>query len=74
MLMNIFDAAFSAVAPIVALLGLLLCCFYLTVMFDDKGTYNATGRGFLKWLGNAGSSAVTEMINEETEKKTEKED
>jgi hypothetical protein len=43
-------------------------------MFDDKGTYNATGRDFLKWLGNAGSSAVTEMINEEAKKKTEKED
>jgi len=74
MLMNIFDSVFSVVAPIVALFGLLLCCFYLTVMFDDKGTYNATGRDFLKWLGNAGSSAVTKMINEEAEKKTEKED
>lgn len=74
MLMNLFDYIFSAVAPILAVLGLLLCCFYLTLMFDDKGTYNNSGRDFLKWLANTGSSAVTTIINEETKEKNENED
>lgn len=74
MLMTLFDLAFRVLGPVVAAAGGILICFYLTVMFDDRGTYNATGRDFLKWLANAGSSAVTEMINEETEKKNEKED
>ena len=74
MLLNLFDAIFRAVAPFIAVFGVLLTCFYLTVMFDDKCTYTNSGRSFLKWLGSAGSSAISEIAKENSEKNKAKED
>jgi hypothetical protein len=49
---------FAMFAVPVALIGAILCMYYLTVMFDDKQQYDGGFDGFIKWLNSAVSSEV----------------
>ena len=71
------DSLFFAVGGTVALGGLLIVCYWLEVMFDDKNKYDGGVIGFFKWcadtckkcLPSATESAEKAITEDSGEKK-----
>ena len=61
------NSLFFAVGGTVALVGLLIVCYWLEVMFDDKQKYDGGVIGFFKWCMDTCKKCLPETT-ESTEK------
>ena len=56
------NSLFFAVGGAVALGGLLIVCYWLEVMFDDKNKYDGGVIGFFKWCAATCKKCLPEAV------------
>lgn len=56
------NSLFFAVGGAVALGGLLIVCYWLEVMFDDKNRYDGGVIGFFKWCADTCKKCLPEAV------------